>query len=467
MATSKPTKSRPWYSPGLLADFANNGFLSVARGTGAVVRGIQSGSSKGVSVIVKPLQKKPDAPAARPPEKPVVVVKMPVAAVPKPAPAPAPAARAETIRPEAASQGSRPAPVPASPVSTDDRATTTSPSDLSGPVPAQIAIEAEFAPTTKTEVAVEPEIEPASKAAQVPAPEAAAPAVAPRKLGSEAQESGGVTGFFRSLLKSEAKPEAKPEAVVSRDRPSQSAAARPAASPLATQPAMSKQFIDVEAVVANHPFANRADMLSALVSVNEFIHGSPRESSDAQKQILLIGDALAEPVFLAALQRNSPKLAELAFDGLARLKSESLVPSTKEMLSSPNRDLRLAALRAAHWLDDEEARPLFAIAALDPAPEVRRRLVCYLSWRGAPWAMFELRRLCNDDSLLVKWAAIGALTRVQPEVALELMGRSPPSGDDAGYRYRIEAALTKKKAGGDKSRSLVGATARPPEGQSP
>jgi HEAT repeat protein len=61
------------------------------------------------------------------------------------------------------------------------------------------------------------------------------------------------------------------------------------------------------------------------------------------------------------------------------------------MLSSPDRDLRLAALRAAHWLDDDEARPLFAIAAQDPAPEVRRRLVCYLSWRGAPWAMFELR----------------------------------------------------------------------------
>jgi hypothetical protein len=66
------------------------------------------------------------------------------------------------------------------------------------------------------------------------------------------------------------------------------------------QPALPKQFIDVEAVVAKHQFANRADMLSALVSVNEFIHGSSRESSDAQKQILLIGDALAEPVFLAA-----------------------------------------------------------------------------------------------------------------------------------------------------------------------
>jgi hypothetical protein len=33
-------------------------------------------------------------------------------------------------------------------------------------VPAQIAVEAEFAPTTKSEVAVEPEIEPASKAAK-------------------------------------------------------------------------------------------------------------------------------------------------------------------------------------------------------------------------------------------------------------------------------------------------------------
>jgi hypothetical protein len=81
--------------------------------------------------------------------------------------------------------------------------------------------------------------------------------------------------------------------------------------------------------------------------------------------------------------------------------------------------------------------------------------------------MFELRRLCNDDNLVVKWAAIGALTRVQPEVALELMGRSPPSGDDAGYRYRIEAALAKKKVGGDKARSSAErATVHSPERQS-
>jgi HEAT repeats len=459
MATSKLTKSRPWYSPGVLADFANNGFLSVARGTGAVVRGIQSGSSKGVAVIVKPivkpLQKKLDVPAIRPPAKPLAVAKTPAMAAPKPASA---SFSAADIQPEVASQAGRPEPAPAPSVRSDDRAPVASPSDLGDPVSAEISTEAEFAPTTKSEVAVEPESAPARKA-----PEAPAPAVVARKPVGEGQETGGVTGFFRSLLKSEP----KPEAVVSRDRPGQTAATRPAASPLAARPALPKQFIDVEAVVANHPFANRADMLSALVSVNEFIHGSSRESSDAQKQILLIGGALAEPVFLAALQGKSAKLAELAFDGLARLKSEHLVPSTKEMLSSPDRDLRLAALRAAHWLDDEDARPLFAIAANDPAPEVRRRLVCYLSWRAAPWAMFELRRLCNDDNLVVKWAAIGVLTRVQPEVALELMGRSPPSGDDAGYRHRIQAALAKKKAGGDKARSSAErATAHSPEGQS-
>ena len=453
MATSKPTKSRPWYSPGVLADFANNGFLSVARGTGAVVRGIQAGSSKGVSVIVKPLQKKLDVAATRPPEKPRGVAKTPAMAAPKPAPA---SFSAANIQPGVANQAGRPEPAPAPSVRSDDRATVASRSDLGGPVSAEISVEAEFAPTTKSEVAVEPEIAPAPKPA-------VAPAVAPRKPVGEGQESGGVTGFFRSLLKSEP----KPEAVVSRDRPGQTAATRPTASPLAARPALPRQFIDVEAVVANHQFANRADMLSALVSVNEFIHGSSRESSDAQKQILLIGGTLAESVFLAALQGKSAKLAELAFDGLARLKSERLVPSTKEMLSSADRDLRLAALRAAHWLDDEDARPLFAIAANDPAPEVRRRLVCYLSWRAAPWAMFELRRLCNDDNLVVKWAAIGVLTRVQPEVALELMGRSPPSGDDAGYRYRIQAALAKKKAGGDKARSSAErATAHSPEGQS-
>jgi len=283
--------------------------------------------------------------------------------------------------------------------------------------------------------------------------------VTPRKPSAEDQEAGGVTGFFRSLLKGEAKPEAAP----SRDRSGQPAATRAPAA--AAPPGLPKQLIDVEAVVAQHQFASRADMLSALVSVNEFLHGSSRESLDAQKQILAIGPALAEPVFLAAIQRKSPKLAELALDGLARLKSEKLVPTAREMLSSSDRGLRLAALRAAHWLDDDEARPLFAIAAQDSAPEVRRRLVCYLSWRGAPWAIFELRRLCNDENLPVKWSAIIALTRAQPDVAVELMGRSPPSGEDTGYRRRIEAALA-KKAGRDKAKSPDRQTVHPPDGQS-
>jgi HEAT repeat protein len=435
MSTSKPAKPRPWYSPALLADFANNGFLSVARGTGAVVRGIQSGSSKGVSVIVKPLQKKADPPAKRPPGRPLAVQmrdalagrKTAAAVAPKPAPV-------------AASPAPPPTPAPASRVAPADPAPATSP---------PIATEAEFAPTTRSEIVPEADIE--------SAPKPPAPSVAPRKLGGEGQESGGVTGFFRSLLKGEAKPEAKPEAATFRDRPGQPAA----------QPAIPKQPVDVEAVVAQHQFASRADMLSALVSVNEFFHGSARESSDAQKQILSIGATLAEPVFLAALQRKSPKLAELAFDGLARLKSEKLVPTAREMLSSPDRELRLAGLRAAHWLDDEEARPLFAMAARDPAPEVRRRMVCYLSWRGAPWAIFELRRLCNDDSPPVKWSAIVALTRVQPDVAVDLMGRSPPSEQDSSYRRRIEAALARKKAGGDAARSPADRRmVRPPEGPS-
>jgi len=450
MQTSKPAKSRPWYSPGVLADFANSGFLSVARGTGAVVRGIQSGSSKGVSVIVKPLQKKPADSATRPPEKPraadkpdsLVGKKAPAAVAPKSASAFVAAARVEATPPGAPSQASWPAPPPMPAVSTD------------APASPQITVEAEFAPTAKSEVALEPEIEPAPKA-----PEAPAPSVTPRKPSAEDQEAGGVTGFFRSLLKGEAKPEAAP----SRDRTGQPTATR--ASAAAAPPGLPKQLIDVEAVVAQHQFASRADMLSALVSVNEFLHGSSRESLDAQKQILAIGPALAEPVFLAAIQRKSPKLAELALDGLARLKSEKLVPTAREMLSSSDRGLRLAALRAAHWLDDDEARPLFAIAAQDSAPEVRRRLVCYLSWRGAPWAIFELRRLCNDENLPVKWSAIIALTRAQPDVAVELMGRSPPSGEDTGYRRRIEAALA-KKAGRDKAKSPDRQTVHPPDGQS-
>jgi hypothetical protein len=88
---------------------------------------------------------------------------------------------------------------------------------------------------------------------------------------------------------------------------------------------------------------------------------------------------------------------------------------------------------------------LFELASRDSFSEVRRHLVCYLSWRETPWAILEMRSLCNDDNLAVKWAAIGVLARSQPDVALELMGRIPPQVGDTGYRRRVENALAKKK----------------------
>ena len=471
MTTTNRPKTRRWFSPSALADFANNSFLTVARGTGTVVRGVQSGSAKSISVLAKPIQKKAGTPENTP------AVSTPPAAKPQ---ASVPAAAKPAPAPVAARPPVQPIPAVSARVATKDAQVATARAPVL-PTPAELAptmiAPPPRAPEPAAPVAVEPPPAPPPIAAPVvfapppvvftpapvttvsvaarvePAPPAAAMAgtapTEPPKPRAEGQESKGVTGFLKSIFRSDS-PEVREAAKVSPQTPVTSTAEpsrRQSAGPLA----IPKQPIDVEALVAQHAFSSRAEMLGALVSVNEFLSGNPRESIDAQRQILATGAAFAEPVLLAAFQKQSPRLTELALDGLYRLDPEKLEPVIKDLLASDRRELRLAALRAAQWLGDDQARPLFELAATDPSPDVRRRLVCYLSWRGTPWAMFEVRGLCNDESLAVKWAAIGVLARSQPDVAAELMGRTPPSDEDASYRRRIEAALAKKPSDAAKS----------------
>ena len=74
----------------------------------------------------------------------------------------------------------------------------------------------------------------------------------------------------------------------------------------------------------------------------------------------------------------------------------------------------------------------------------------------------RLHRLCCARRAKSSPSKLGMPRRRQPRLL-----RSLPSGDDAGCRYRIQAALANKKAGGDKTRSSAErATVHPPEGQS-
>jgi hypothetical protein len=465
MSDPKQAKRRSWYSPMGLANLANNGFLAVARGTGTAIRGIQDGSVKGISSLAKPLKRAPaegkkapsgaapapvpsaaEAPAKPPTAEPIPAPIAQETTRVEPAPqvvieAPAVKAVAEPVAPEAPVAAPVVAPVPepvAAPV----------PSPVAAPVVARVA--APVAAPVAVPVAV-------PVAAPVPAPVPVAVPPPARVEGGGAPT--GLAPFLRSIWAS--KPKAGPSAP-SAVKLAEAVAPRPVQ-------VIPKQPIDVEALVAAHHFDNRAEMLTSLVCVNEFLQGGARESAEAQRQILARAaprpqpegagrtqvntsqassakeNAFAEAVFLAALQRRSTRLAELALDGLVRLNSTRLVAALKDLFSSDVRELRLVALRVANRLKEDEAAPLFSIAARDAAPEVRRRLVAYLSWRGTPFVVQELLGLSADANAQVKWAAIGVLARLDSKAALEMVGRIPPTDEDRSYRRRIEAALAKKK----------------------
>lgn len=509
MATSMPRKQRPWYSPGRWADFANDGFLTVAMGTGAAVRGVQRGGAKGLSALARPLRKPP--PAALESAQKVDGARMSGAARSQASPSTPIPGRAH--QPQQIGRASPPEPrPPVGGLAPSDSGSAARPAkrDIEGlpalaePAPvarpgsapshaaaSEVDLSSEDS-TTPARQGGPPRVEPGAKPVapatdlrlrgrdedraerESPAeaflpPEGTAPAANPSAGNARTQPietpvsgppaappapredpgTGGIAGLFRALWGSE--PSERMEA------PSPSAPAavqsgnggqghKPRASQPPARRLLPRQPIDVEALVANHPFPTRAQMLNALVSVNEFLNGAPRESEDAQRKLVSIAP-LAEHVFLAALQRGIPRLSGLALEGLARLGAATLEPAVRELLSSTDRNLRMVALRAAQRLEDDAARPLLSMMAADPSPEVRRRLITYLSWRDSPWAMLELRGLCNDPVPAVRWPAIDVLARAQPDLARELIGRMLPTSADQCFRRRIEAAFAKRGAG--------------------
>ena len=415
MATqNKPTK---WYSPKGLADMADNGFLAAVRSTGAVIRGIEVGSSKTMSVVAKPWRKKePDSTESadrelepREPEsacEDVIMNRIGKSASDPAAQAPVDESPAGQYSTEQGEQGKKERVELLVKLATE--AGKARSKELDAP-PANQDREKDQTVTTPRQKREKDCQE--SK----PIPNGALAEKSPVEIDAESAEAQPATPQQRHQEKIE--PEKKEK--------------------------MPKQAIDIDALLASQPQRDRVEALKLRVAVIEFSKGQKEAVINAQQDLISIGRD-AEPFFVAVLERDDPMIVELALDGLARIGSALFIPCLAEVFSSPISDVRLIALRSLQRLEDEEAKPLFTRAASDPSPEVRMRVVSYLTWRRSLWAMELVRELCDDLKPQVKWAAIEAMVYLQPDMARDLIERTPPADGDSVYRRRIEMLFEKK-----------------------
>ncbi|MBI4704531.1 MAG: HEAT repeat domain-containing protein [Deltaproteobacteria bacterium] len=170
-------------------------------------------------------------------------------------------------------------------------------------------------------------------------------------------------------------------------------------------------------------------------------------SADARREALLELASLgmeAEPVFLACLRGAGKELADPALEGLASIGSAHFLNCLWDLSAASDPEVRAVALRVAHRLRDELARPVLVRAARDFSPLVRRRALLWLSCRNAPWAVETIWSLCDDPEPSVRWAAIEALIPYEPAVVLRRVQRADPS--DAPYARRASALLARATA---------------------
>ena len=203
-------------------------------------------------------------------------------------------------------------------------------------------------------------------------------------------------------------------------------------------------LVDVETLLKQHPHLDQVDVLRLSIAMDELVNGAHLARRNAQKSLVAFG-RVAELFLIASCKSATPEVAEIALEGLAQIGSERFIECTSQLLQAHNVEMRLAAVRTAQKLTDDDVRPLFAVASRDPSAKVRRRMVTYLSWRDASWALAELRRLCNDPDPVVKWAALESLACSRPAAARELLKRTTSPQEEA-YRRRVLLLLERQES---------------------
>ena len=188
------------------------------------------------------------------------------------------------------------------------------------------------------------------------------------------------------------------------------------------------------------------DKVKAIVlrkALDDLLHGSEGARKSALETLVGLGRD-AGTLLDACSREDSPKVVELALEGLRQLGWHCLVSSTSAVLDSSDADLRIIALRAAGRLPDERRRTLLERGLRDSVARVRRRAISYVSWHESSWAVSEIMRLCDDKEADVKWAAVEALMALRPSEACDHLQLMMPSLDPI-YRRRAAALLAQQK----------------------
>jgi hypothetical protein len=195
-------------------------------------------------------------------------------------------------------------------------------------------------------------------------------------------------------------------------------------------------LLETEALLERYASNNKAKGIALRNTLDDLLHGSEATRQNALRNLVNMGEG-AEPFLVASLKEAFPQVAEMALEGLRQIQSPRLVACLSEILSLGDSEQRLAALRVAQRLADDEAQPFLEQGLRDSSARVRRRVLSYLSWRDSSWALPQIYGLCNDTDRGVKWAALEALVMVNPSQAYEKLQRLMPSLDQAGRRRAV------------------------------
>ncbi len=161
--------------------------------------------------------------------------------------------------------------------------------------------------------------------------------------------------------------------------------------------------------------------------LDDLVLGSEKAGEEALKILVDMGQ-VAEPLLVACLPTDSPRVAKIALEGLNRIGSQRLFDCISDVLESADPELRFVALRAAVGLRDyAQQRLLLERGLRDSNSEVRRCSLSYVAWHESYWAIGETMRLCNDKMPDVQWAAVETLMALRPSEVSRILPLVKPS----------------------------------------
>jgi len=203
-------------------------------------------------------------------------------------------------------------------------------------------------------------------------------------------------------------------------------------------------LLDLDALLEGRSPRDAGQAAELRKAMDDLLLGSEEAGESALKPLVGLGQ-VAEPLLVACLPTDSPRVAKLALEGLSRIGSQRLVDCISDVLESSDPELRSVAIRAAVGLRDERQRQSFLERGLrDPSAKVRRRSLSYLSWHDSYWAKTEAMRLCSDKTPDVQWAAVETLMALRRSEAHSILQLVKPSLDPVNQR-RATILLQRQK----------------------